>query len=359
MLLQNIYLQEAILGISKRKDLIPENRKGRHYEYKDYIKIRQGITHLSKTYNKILIIPGTIAWKSEALSENVNISCLGNSTPGSPASVPSWKDRVHNLSKDEYIKEMQYIGEDYTGQEMKKWLSYTKEAPDSEFLKANDTLRASPFSDLIGGNGLSLQEKKNIIDDVLYPAVGFDYDNYIKELNDFKFGFAWNTVFFYLDGKNHAEYSKHSDYQEVIFTQELSIALPSKGESIINVCGLKIGIEICFDHCCDILKKYLLETSSTKPDIHLILSACVRNKGSQGNLLIHSSSKIDYNVPSLNEPTCFKGKVEIRKESNNGKILSQSGSPIHVKMQNVDENSPLVVKDNTAKQASCCGCTIL
>lgn len=335
------------------RELIPQNRVGRHYEYKDYIEIRKSLTNFSQKFKGILIIPGTIAWKEAVVKPNAvaapyaaaideetpasdptlvsyaaapkgNIPKFGEliagsklpnyeqilketdkflkhtyippttsvATPIGAAPVPSWRKGAQ-LTQEEYKRHMQNIGEEPTPA---SWEDYKKEAPGHKVLEAHQLLR-KPLSDLYGGEGMTPEQKQAIVGKII--KAGINPEEYIKALKKAKFGLAWNTAYFYLNGKKVGEYSKHSDYQEVIFAEELSVALNSVGESIVDIekGSLKIGIEICLDHACDILKNYIESQKKEKPDIHLILSACVEFKGSQGEFLVHSSSKETFNVP--------------------------------------------------------------
>ena len=264
---------------------IPQDRVGRHYEYDDYIEIRKELTKISDSYHGILIVPGTIAWKERVVQE------VGEPVSNSfGASVVPYCAK--NMSKDEYKVHMMSIGE---GEENMDWEKYMQEGADRKLFLCNEMLH-NPLAKLIGGKGIELVDK-------LHRFSGLcnnDPEQYIHTLKERSSKgtipyLAWNSAFFYLDGKKRGEYSKHSDYQEIIFHEELSVAISSLDSSVLNIEGLNIGIEICLDHYCNVLG-YYMENHFIEQllDIHLVLSASVEYQRhlatSIKGYFIHSSS---------------------------------------------------------------------
>ena len=84
-------------------------------------------------------------------------------------------------------------------------------------------------------------------------------------------------------------------------------------------------------------------TRNFKPDIHLVLSACVQNKVTQGHSFIHSSSNPDYNTPDINFKfkksgiRVYCGEIEIGNPSIL-KYIPHLGSPIYSNSSNRKEN---------------------
>ena len=216
---------------------IPQDRVGRHYEYDDYIEIRKELTKISDSYHGILIVPGTIAWKERVVQE------VGEPVSNSfGASVVPYCAK--NMSKDEYKVHMMSIGE---GEENMDWEKYMQEGADRKLFLCNEMLH-NPLAKLIGGKGIELIDKLHRFSGLFNN----DPEQYIHTLKERSSKgtipyLAWNSAFFYLDGKKRGEYSKHSDYQEIIFHEELSVAISSLDSSVLNIEGLNIGIEICLD----------------------------------------------------------------------------------------------------------------
>lgn len=267
---------------------------GRHYEYYEYIKIREKLTALSKKYPKVLFIPGTIAWKTPILRGE--LAEIPQNIPRNAAPVPAWRFREFNSEAD-YNRHMLRIGEvNEQGHPIKNWENYEREAPDDDMLEVCRLLKTK-FNFYYGGAARLPNEKINI----LYNRVmdtGINPDTYIENIRAAIRGikFAYNAAYFYLNGKKVGEYKKHSDFQEDFETakEETAIAINDDGPSVLNIYGLRIGTEICLDHACDILlqhleRQYLL---NPLPYIHLILSATVNNRPLIPGIpiRIHSSS---------------------------------------------------------------------
>jgi hypothetical protein len=302
---------------SSQSKQIPPERIGRHYSYEEYIEIRQALTKLSYKYPEILIVPGTIAWKEQAVSPNTVVTTDGYEMTSdwayvSSSPVPYWKEGVRFglTQRDAYNAFILSIGENPCE---KNWYLYLKENPDSKLLAANERLY-STVAQQIGAQGLTLDGKQRILQnkrDAFAKVFSSNPEKYIKALAKANFGLAWNSAFFYLNGKMVGSYSKHSDYQEVIFHEELSVAIPSEGTSVLNIRGLSIGVEICLDHVCNpgILKSFIASKKLPFfPDIHLVLSAYVRpvyNCARANGYFIHASSEISLSGCVLND--CQKG----------------------------------------------------
>lgn len=246
----------------------------RHYDYNDYLLIRKNLKELSERYPYILFVPGTVAWKSPIVRGSLKEPRVD--LPRGTAPVPEWEYKEFNSPREFYYR-MAEIGE-----EGKSWEQYEREAPDHDLLRACELLRGK-FNRYYGGSAEPPDRKiqalyQNIIDSGLEPDL---YINRMLSANN-TWSFARNTAFFYLGGKKVGEYTKHSDYQETFFNQALSteraLAINGDGPSVLDIHGIKIGVEICLDHNCDMLKSYLISHQGIRPDVHLILSATVKNK---------------------------------------------------------------------------------
>jgi hypothetical protein len=118
-----------------------------------------------------------------------------------------------------------------------------------------------------------------------------------------------NTANFYFGGVCTYQYSKPTDFKEVANFGKPDIAVPGSTVPVFVLEGLTIGIEICLDHNCGVLRRHIdtrknnragmlnrdLDIEVRPVDLHLILSACVENVpknncAKQAGYLIHSSS---------------------------------------------------------------------
>jgi len=221
--------------------------------------------------------------------------------------------------------------EDYCSQ---SWLSYYTATPDAALLEAQE-LQQTKYAQLSGGNGVTPEQKKATIEKITQKAMYIQgYENYIQALRKTNPSLAWNAVYFYLDGEKVEQYSKHSDYQESIYSQENVLVINHNGRSILTIKGLTIGIEICLDHACDVLKNYITEKNIVeRPDIHLILSACVQPKGTYGKLRVHSSSYLPFNTTHarLNKYAHIKNRETIYIPAIRGNIECTFSQYVEVK----------------------------
>jgi predicted amidohydrolase len=332
-----------------------EGLGGRHYEYDHYLEIRRRLTSLSRRRRDVLIIAGTIAWKSPIVKGTIRPPL--DWTPPNAAPVPSLEKQEFS-SETKYIEHMRSIGEvDEKGVVTKSWRAYEGEAADADLLKTCGLLKTM-FSRYSSMGALNRDQKLDIIYQCVMN-VGPSGDDYIRNIQNAMghLNFARNTAFFYLGGRKVGQYTKHSDYQEDFQSQaisnERSLAINDDGNSILNICGLKIGVEICFDHNLDILRDYI-ETSRVTPDIHLILSATVKNKPlvtrrgvpivtTEGlPIRIHSSTPLSGNTQLPNARQVRRTPITVNNDTVNFEVVI-------VDLPNLSANAVPMAKTDTGR----------
>jgi hypothetical protein len=104
-----------------------------------------------------------------------------------------------------------------------------------------------------------------------------------------------NTSYVYLNGTRYLKYHKQAGCQEVLTTGGVNVFVPGNKVGFVKIDGIKLGLEICFDHTTQRLQK----TLSEKPDLHVIVSAFVEPKVSQVHVkdngyVVSASSKVEY-----------------------------------------------------------------
>jgi hypothetical protein len=111
---------------------------------------------------------------------------------------------------------------------------------------------------------------------------------------------ARNTAYVWLNQKRYLKYHKQAGFHEVLTRFDKVIFVPGKGQPIADIFGLKIGLEICFDHASGALKETGPKACSDKPTFHVILSAKVKFKDANqyvrdNGWIVHASSDLSFN----------------------------------------------------------------
>jgi len=131
----------------------------------------------------------------------------------------------------------------------------------------------------------------------------------LRELPSRAINLLYNSANFYFLGKCVHQYAKQTDWMENQDAKMPNVAVTGSAVPIVNIGGLSIGVEICFDHANGILRQhiqnnqaksiYLLNPADHMQrelvDVHLILSAYTHNQSiyfchKNGGYLMHSSS---------------------------------------------------------------------
>jgi hypothetical protein len=87
-----------------------------------------------------------------------------------------------------------------------------------------------------------------------------------------------NRVYGFFNGEKVFSVGKKCNMDDYLGDTEKGIFIPGKKTVIQNVCGLKVGFEICMDLTVGILKKIM---QATDLDLHIICSASINNE--EGN----------------------------------------------------------------------------
>jgi predicted amidohydrolase len=277
-------------------------RGNRHYEYSDYIKIKEQLSLLSRQYSHILFIPGTVAYKLPILNAPLGSPVIDGSEYRPYAPI-AYFENTENGRSDPYTTAQDHI----------------RKAIDNLKTEFGNNVGASAKEHIQTGHkkACNLQNKlSNLL------TIGIDPLHSFQEFcrTTKNFSFAKNTVFFYLNGAIVGEYTKHSDYQENIYMKlfhsnlivnENAVAINGVESPVLSICGVRFGIEICLDHAYDVLRNYLVQDPSVIPDVHLILSATVQNNPTIPNIPIRIHSSI---TSALDEKGNTQLPIANRKE---------------------------------------------
>jgi hypothetical protein len=106
---------------------------------------------------------------------------------------------------------------------------------------------------------------------------------------------ARNTSYVYLNGTRYLKYHKQAGCHEVLSPGGKDVFVPGHKLGFVEIDGIKLGLEICFDHVIQRLQKTLPE----KPDLHVIVSAFVEPMASQVHVkpngyVVSAASKGEY-----------------------------------------------------------------
>lgn len=281
----------------------PGNKRQLSEKQKNYIL--EKLTELSIAFPTVLMIPGTIAWEEVLVSPDVR-ELGADSVPSGTAPVP------HGNSGDDFEAFRKVAVVTGTDSSSKAYLAFKRRSGDSGFLEALEVLQKSDAS-MAGHGGDPRVPSNDRTTKTRTASRGYKQHQALRTMK------AHNSAFIYLGGEQLSMYEKVADYQEVLGHGEPisecrtfdeyqvavkrgdSVYIPGTKPNIIEIRNgdnsFVIGIEICLDHACDVLGKYLHNTSGSllfsQPDIHLVLSASVETKSScakEDGYFIHSSS---------------------------------------------------------------------
>jgi hypothetical protein len=117
-----------------------------------------------------------------------------------------------------------------------------------------------------------------------------------------------NTAYVDLNGKRHLKYYKQAGFHEVLTEDGSNVFVAGAKQPSVNVAGIRIGLEICFDHAVGALRTPAGKASNQRPDIHVILSASVQMDDTnlhvkQGGWIVHASSEANFNKVFQNAGT--------------------------------------------------------
>lgn len=271
-----------------------DHQSERQYDEHEARSIEKSLAQLSAHYKKILIIPGTIAWKKNVLPKKENKYQENSSAYQTLYSAEKMNEKDYlddkrsrgiNKNKDDYLK-------------------YTKKSGDHSLLSIKEALFSYGKKNRGGHTQNDFETKiKSLSQD----------ENKLKSIL-----LSRNTLYMYLDGTRLHKYHKRSDYQEVLNNVTKNVFIQGDRKPIATISGIRIGMEICLDHNIGTLKQvidkhqgFLLEEDKDPVDLHLILSAFVASKpehytAKQNGYIIHSSSSFSYRQYLHNKPNNIK-----------------------------------------------------
>jgi hypothetical protein len=247
----------------------------RHLGEGTKVEVERWIKEVSAKYPKILMFPGTVAWKKalardknmyvqrkQALDDSLTASELDAKFTGKP------QTRTQKALADLQANAQVMFGNDlnrsvashqYEG--MGKLGSVTYYITDTD---TGDPVKGKPGK--FWTDDVKLANKKRKA-----PST----QDKLNELGGTATEMARNTCYVYLAGKKLLKYNKHNDYHEVLNSGNV-VYVPGNLTPFVTVEGLTYGIEVCLDHVASTQKK--LKTAghlSGAPDVLVVLSAKV------------------------------------------------------------------------------------
>jgi predicted amidohydrolase len=283
--------------------------------------ILKTVAELSKFYSNILIIPGTVSWKKLAVNKRLTILPQGTGNYAAPfpeevdsvdignyapafdtALMPTARNTggLGSVLFDGSLEPGDMLKELEAQRKRGETLNYKFSNGQSELeVAAAGTREHRNYGGSTGRYTNNPEAKQKII--------GRYLDNFIESKIPPERGLelAYNTAYLYLCGEQIGLYHKKSDFEENLTAQNIA-HVTADGPSVFSIPtqdgdNLNLGIEICLDHNCGVLKKYheTIAPGGRKPDIHLVLSAavakvpehlCVKPDGE----FFHSSSESSY-----------------------------------------------------------------
>jgi predicted amidohydrolase len=245
----------------------------RQYSEDEARDIQARLSTMSVKFPEILIIPGTVAWQKNALPKPENPA----KTHGSIEKNEVYAEKKMNQQDYFFDKKRRGVFEKHNDP---SYYKYLYKSGDSGLLKSRQVIIASEVAKNIGHTG----EANVPSNDPRYKL-----QTMLATQNLDYLLLSRNTVYFYLNGERRYKYNKRSDYQEVI-DQGPNVFIQGLKEPIVRIEGITFGIEICLDHACNVLGKFITQNQQVNStnaateiykhpvDVHLILSDSVQNQ---------------------------------------------------------------------------------
>jgi hypothetical protein len=175
----------------------------RHLAQGTKVDIENWMKQLSKRFPNMLMIPGSVAWKKPR-ERDTSTYLQYKKELGSPLSEDQLKAKFNQKKASRIEKAVEPVSNNVVV---------------DEFLRTKD-------------------QRKDVLNK---PDV---------EL-------ARNTCYVYLNGVRVAKYHKNTDYHEVLLAPEKTVYVPGTSIPTFEVDGIWFGLEICLDHACGSLTKWL------------------------------------------------------------------------------------------------------
>jgi hypothetical protein len=281
---------------------------------------------ISKLNPKVLLIPGTVAWKKPLLRPPEEARKFSSLT-GDRSGPLKTGTRLEGARKD-LTHEKDKTGDKMGGQRLGSRVMRDKIF---NFLCANWPWAVANESYFKDNWGAPLSDTNKLItaflhDDTLLEFVEPDATLRAKEVSTIPrlsekaaaLGTATsmmrNTAFALLNGRVRFKYNKQGDFHEAIGDGAQTVYIPGAKAGVATIGAIRFGFEICLDHALG----YLSRAGATNPiasglareprDIHIVTSASVENKTANmyvrpGGYFLHASQNPGWTCVYHNKPS--------------------------------------------------------
>ncbi len=265
----------------------------------------RAFTEISKLYPKILLIPGSVAWKKNMIQTEAQ------------------KDLTHDKQKTgEKMGGGRYASKPLSGL-LWDWIT---DPANASFFAANKTNFANDGISITDPNKLySFFLRKDDLLRIVANATGNQLSTFKAHLSviptlDAKLSalntatsMMRNTALALLKGRTRFKYNKHGDFHEAIGDGSKTVFIPGSHAGVCTIGAIRFGFEICLDHALG----YLGRVQTTNPiasglmreprDIHIVTSAAVQNNTGNmyvrpGGYFLHASTNKSWTCVYHNEP---------------------------------------------------------
>jgi hypothetical protein len=280
---------------------------------------------VSKANQKVLLVPGTFAWKKPLIrpvSEARKFSSLTGDRSGPLKSTSRLDQARQNLTHEQATTGERMggarLGSDPLGNVIFTFLTDPANAP---FFVANQVYfnsRGVAITDKVGLYHLFLRTD-DLLNIIAPEAMWRPHVTAVPSLaqKTVALGTATsmmrNTAFVLLNGRVRFKYNKQGDFHEAIGDGAQTVFVPGAKAGVCAIGAIRFGFEICLDHCIG----YLSRVQNTHPlpsgqarearDIHIVTSAAVENKTTNmyvrpGGYFLHASTNKGWTCVYHNKP---------------------------------------------------------
>jgi hypothetical protein len=256
----------------------------RHLGEGDKVEIEAWLKGLSTRYPRMLLFPGSIAWK-KPLQRDLNSYIAYKQQAGSPLDRGDLIKRFRGKTQsraDKAKAALRQNATDFMGGDLD-----TEASGEKEHVRHRGVIRNlaptgprwvyqtdDPSGVIVPGfpGKWTADPGKAAIDKIYYSALS-NREKLAELGGGGVTAIARNTCLVYLNGRRVAKYNKAQDYHEVLDNAGDTVYVPGKSVPVFDVDGVKYGVEICLDHLMASAAQRL--PSMTQPQICVLMSACV------------------------------------------------------------------------------------
>ena len=233
---------------------------------------------LSKSFPKLLLIPGTIAWKKSVMRAPGQEYKRDPQTYQRTTVLKTTPSRLHSLLN---TYNASIVAGGSRGGLMPTELLKTKVRQELATSNPNGLVDSREVT--LAVNALMNQPQPNLDADLIsmfgttagmYKSVPTQTDSWNLIMSGNATHVMKNTAYMFLNGKIRFKYNKRNDYHEAVSDTGSTVFCPGAKSGYTTIEGIDIGIEICLDHDCAQLVNTPMPLSGM-PMLHILTSAAV------------------------------------------------------------------------------------